>query len=73
MSKLTRLAIQSGVSICGEGISIRQFQMFANAVAAFEREECAQVCERIGETVGECPEMAGYCADAIRVRSKGRK
>lgn len=34
-----------------------------------ERERCANVCEHTGDTIGECPEMAGYCADAIRARS----
>ena len=33
-----------------------------------EREECAKTCEDIGRTTGECPELAQYCADAIRMR-----
>jgi len=31
-----------------------------------ERERCAQECERIHKEIAECPELALYCADAIR-------
>lgn len=41
---------------------------FAELIAAEEREACARTCEQTGDTTGECPEMAGYCADAIRMR-----
>ena len=37
-----------------------------------EREACAKVCEHIGDTTVEFPEMAVYCADAIRMRSNAR-
>ncbi len=39
------------------------------AVAA-EREACAKVCELEKQERSECPEMAQYCADAIRERSE---
>ncbi len=45
---------------------------FAELIAAEEREACARTCEKTGDTTGECPEMAGYCADAIRMRSNAR-
>jgi len=33
---------------------------------AGERERCALICEEVGREIGECPELAQYCADAIR-------
>lgn len=50
-------------------VTTEQVAKFAELVAAAEREACAKVCEQTGDTTGECPEMAGYCADAIRMRS----
>lgn len=33
-----------------------------------EREACAKVCEQQLGFIAECPEMAQYCAEAIRER-----
>lgn len=43
---------------------------FARLVAAAEREACAKSCEQVNEATGECPELAQYCADAIRSRTE---
>ena len=51
------------------GCGIDDLERFAALVEATEREACARICEQTGDTTGECPEMAGYCADAIRMRS----
>ena len=40
------------------------------AAVAAEREACAKVCEFEQQDRSECPEMAQYCADAIRARSE---
>lgn len=45
-----------------------RLEAFAALVAAAEREACAKVCEEVDATTGECPELAKYCADAIRKR-----
>ena len=39
---------------------------FAELVAAYEREECAELCQRFSDRMMS----AGECADAIRARSK---
>lgn len=33
-----------------------------------EREACAKSCEELQFEIGECPELAQYCADSIRDR-----
>ena len=47
----------------------RELQNCVNRLIEAEREECAKVCEQQLGFIGECPEMATYCADAIRMRS----
>jgi len=47
--------------------------IFAELVAAHEREECAQVCEDAKQEydcIGHERELKYTCADAIRARSK---
>jgi hypothetical protein len=41
-------------------------EKFAELVAAHEREECAELCQRFSDRMMS----AGECADAIRARSK---
>ena len=57
------------ISSTDELRAIKFAQSDIDAAVLAEREACAKVCEQTGDTTGECPEMAGYCADAIRMRS----
>ena len=50
-----------------------ELAIFAELVAAHEREECAAVCEDVKqeyESSGHKRELKYTCADAIRARSK---
>lgn len=40
------------------------------AAIALEREECAKLCEAIQAKTDKWGQMAGYCAEQIRNRSK---
>lgn len=33
-------------------------------------ENAARICEEVNRTTGECPELATYCAEAIREAAK---
>lgn len=57
---LDHLGFSAGTYTASEMLAFRDFAM------AWERERCAKVCEEMHRTTGECPEMALYCADAIR-------
>lgn len=41
-------------------------EKFAELVAAYEREECAKICDEVSESRGDADE----CATEIRARSK---
>ena len=51
----------------GEGVHSQAYRNVQKAVAA-EREECAKVCEKVGDR--DTDTHAYDCADAIRVRGE---
>lgn len=50
---------------------VSNLELFANLVAAAEREACARLVERQWETVGTQRRTAERCATAIRARGEG--
>ena len=69
----TRLGIaiadEAGIHDAPTVVTWTEIFNLIDAARKYERESCARICEQTGDTTGECPEMAGYCADAIRMRS----
>lgn len=47
----------------------QELEACMNRLIAAEREACAVTCEQQLGFIAECPEMATYCAEAIRMRS----
>ena len=46
-----------------------RMQLIMDAYAA-GMENAARICEEVNRTTGECPELATYCAEAIREAAK---
>lgn len=75
MSGWKQLAIESGLfdedgSVNGEYNCDEEVELFANLIAAAEREACAKVCDNIytgEEACGDWP-TPEMCAEAIRAR-----
>ena len=69
-SMVKRLAEQTTLNLwpgwVHEGRGLINLIAFAKAVAAFEREQCAKVCEELDTYE---PEIRQECADAIRART----
>ena len=56
-------------SVCGFPKSyVSAILNFAALIAAHEREECAKVCDRLGDETGDA--NAADCAEAIRARGQ---
>ena len=43
-----------------------EMRAYGDAREAAATERAAKLCEEVNDTTGECPELALYCADAIR-------
>ena len=47
-------------------LAIAVARAYGDAREAAATERAAKLCEEVNDTTGECPELALYCADAIR-------
>lgn len=43
---------------------------YARSIWQAAMENSARICEEVNRTTGECPELATYCAEAIREAAK---
>lgn len=73
--EIIALAREAEVSIAreyGEPIPVECLERFAKLVAKHEREQCAKVCDGLGDaaTIGYAGLGAIYCAEAIRARKE---
>lgn len=82
--EIIRMAREAGFQVASESWWVTEseaLERFANLVAASEREECAEICDRIARRYGECPDVEpwaqgfkeGASVSAAKIRERGQE
>jgi len=66
MTTIDKTKLKRIITQCGTDDEMDIIRAIWSAAQAEEREECARICESVNSKFSECPELAIYCAEAIR-------